>query len=259
MCLIVFAWRPRHALPLVLAANRDEFHARPSQPLGAWVDAPDILAGRDPVSGGTWLGVTREGRFAAVTNIRDPRQPRGELSRGTLTEAFLRSGQAPLDYLREVAARSRQYTGFNLLVGDGDTLGHLNSRQGRPQLLAPGLYGLSNASLDTPWPKLARARQRFAEQLGEATPETLFALLADRRPAPDEALPDTGVPLEWERLLSSIFIQSETYGTRASTALIRHADGRQRLRERSFAPDGSVLEEVACAADPLSSAARTPG
>jgi len=238
MCLIVFAWRPDHSQPLVVAANRDEFHARPSLPLGCWEDAPWIIGGRDLQAGGTWMGVTARGRFAALTNIRAPGQPIGARSRGELPERYLRGELPPADYLAELAERRGDYAGYNLLVGDRQTLWHLNSHDGEPKELQPGVYGLSNAGLDTPWPKLRRARAALTAILQQPEPERLLALLADAEPAAEHELPQTGVPLEWERRLSSIFIASPEYGTRASTALIRHADGSLDIIERSFGPAG---------------------
>lgn len=244
MCLIAFAWRPGHALPLVVAANRDEFYARPARPLGAWEDAPQLYAGRDLEAGGSWLGVTADGRFAALTNIRDPGQRVGSHSRGELVAGYLRGELGPQAYLRRVLDQRERYSGFNLLVGTRDELFYLNAREGAAQALAPGLYGLSNAALDTPWPKLQRVKAALAECLEAPTPDALIALLHDREPAADAQLPDTGVGLATERLLSSPFIASPNYGTRASTALIRRADGSQLLVERSFGPYGAQLGEV---------------
>ena len=244
MCLIVFAWRPGHALPLLVAANRDEFHARPSLPLARWEDAPQVYAGRDLEAGGTWLGVGAQGRFAALTNIRDPGQPQGLRSRGELTAAYLKGALPPADYLRSLIERLGDYSGFNLLAGDARQLLYLNSRDGEVQALPAGLYGLSNARLDTPWPKLQRAKQALAACLDHPDSARLLALLADPQPADDGQLPDTGVGLATERLLSSVFIASANYGTRASTALLVAADGRQEIRERSFGPFGAQLGEV---------------
>ncbi|UVL56587.1 NRDE family protein [Pseudomonas sp. B21-035] len=244
MCLIAFAWRPGHAQPLIVAANRDEFYARPSRVLGAWEDAPGVYAGRDLEAGGTWLGVGPNGRFAALTNIRDPQQPQGTRSRGELVAAFLRGEIGVEAYLDQVASRSQQYSGFNLLVADSTQLGYLNARQATPQLLGAGVYGLSNAGLDTPWPKLVKARAGLQLQLADPQPQRLLELLGDNLPAADSELPETGVGLGTERLLSSVFIASQNYGTRASTVLIVEADGRRHLVERSFGPLGGHLGEV---------------
>lgn len=239
MCLIVFAWRPTHALPLVVAANRDEFHARPSLPLGPWEDAPHVVAGRDLQAGGTWMGVTTGGRFAAVTNIRAPGSPGGSRSRGELPERFLCGSLSPRAYLEELVGSLDHYAGFNLLVGDTDQLWYLNSRIGMPKQLEAGVYGLSNAALDTPWPKLLRARLALQACIDD-TPDTdtLLKLLSDPQPAADADLPSTGVPYEWEKRLSSVFIASPDYGTRASTVLLRRAEGATEIIERSFGPAG---------------------
>ncbi|WP_132586922.1 NRDE family protein [Pseudomonas aeruginosa] len=220
MCLIVFAWQPGHALPLLVAANRDEFYARPSLPLAAWEDAEGVFAGRDLEAGGTWLGLGPAGRFAALTNVRDPSQALGKRSRGELVADFLRGGGNPADYLAQVAGRAADYSGFNLLIGDRHQLWHYNPRVGPPRLLPAGIYGLSNAALDTPWPKL----------LGQ--------------------LPDTGVGLATERLLSSVFIASPSYGTRASSVVRVHADGTREMIERSFGPSGARLGEVSLVLPP---------
>ncbi|WP_249679174.1 NRDE family protein [Pseudomonas abieticivorans] len=244
MCLIVFAWRPGHAQPLIVAANRDEFYARPTLPLAAWEHAPGVFAGRDLEAGGTWLGIGPDGRFAALTNIRDPDQPLGRRSRGDLVAQFLTGGQPIDEYLLEVGGRSSEYGGFNLLVGDARHLCYLSARQSQPRYLDAGVYGLSNAGLDTPWPKLLKAREALQHTLTYPQPEALLALLSDPDKAPQAELPSTGVGVAMESLLSSVFIASPNYGTRASTALIVEADGRRRLVERSFGPYGGQLGEV---------------
>ncbi|WP_283182075.1 NRDE family protein [Pseudomonas svalbardensis] len=244
MCLIVFAWRPGHAQPLIVAANRDEFYARPSLPLAQWPEAPHVHAGRDLEAGGTWLGVGANGRFAALTNIRDPHQPPARKSRGELVARFL-SGDMPIDdYLSDVVARSLEYSGFNLLIGNANELWHFNARETEAVMLPPGVYGLSNAGLDTPWPKLLKARAALEEVLENPQPQALLALLNDPQTATFAELPDTGVGLATETLLSSVFIASPTYGTRASTALIVQEDGTRWMVERSFGPYGGHLGEV---------------
>ena len=171
MCLIVFAWRPTHARPLILAANRDEFYARPTLPLAQWEDSSQVYAGRDLEAGGTWLGVNADGRFAALTNIREPGKAPGRRSRGELVAGFLNNECAIDDYLREIAARSAEYGGFNLLVGDRDQLHFLNANDPTPLRLEPGVYGVSNAGLDTPWPKLVKAKDALSEHLHNPDPE----------------------------------------------------------------------------------------
>lgn len=246
MCLIVFAWRPGHELPLVLAGNRDEFYSRPTLPLAAWEETPGLYAGRDLEAGGTWLGVGPGARFAALTNIRIPRQPPFGRSRGELCVQFLRSGLGPEAFLADLAPRANQYSPFNLLVGDADQLWLLNSREGSRTQLSAGLYGLSNAALDTPWPKLDKAKALLGECLLAPRPEpaALLDLLHDGEQPSDARLPDTGIGLDTERLLSSIFIASSSYGTRASTVLLAHADGSRLLVERSYGAHGALLGEV---------------
>ena len=242
MCLIVFAWRPEHAVPLIVAANRDEFYDRPSLPLGHWQDAPYVVGGIDLQGGGTWTAVTENGRFAALTNIRDPSAPTGTRSRGELPAQFLRGDLSPEAYLNEVSGFIEHYSGFNLLVGDRDALWYLNSCEATPRQLSPGVYGLSNAALDSPWPKLRRARAALHGCLDTASCEALLELLSDPHTAEDEELPETGVSRELERLLSSVFITSDDYGTRASTVIIRHANGAAEMVERSFNAKGPAGE-----------------
>ncbi|MFJ7882598.1 NRDE family protein [Pseudomonas sp. NPDC096917] len=244
MCLIVFAWRPGHAQPLVVAANRDEFYARPSKPLAQWVEAPQVFAGRDLEAGGTWLGVGANGRFAALTNIREPHQPPARRSRGELVSNYLCGNQSIAEYFADIGPRTVEYAGYNLLLGNGDQLWHFNSKDLAPQPLSAGIYGLSNAGLDTPWPKLLKAKAALAEVLSDPQPQALLALLKDPQTAQFSELPDTGVGLATEHLLSSVFIASPSYGTRASTALIINADGSRVMVEHSFGPLGGRLGEV---------------
>ncbi len=241
MCLIVVGWRAQADYPLVVAANRDEFHARPTAPLCRWPDAPDIIGGLDLEAGGTWLGIRQDGRFAAVTNVREPGMTKGAQSRGALTRNFLTSSLSAAEYAAKIDPA--QYSGFNLLLADGDSLLYFSNRDGSPRLLPPGIYGLSNQRLDTPWPKLLTARQKFAEALCELPDESaFFALLGDASIVADKNLPETGVPIEWERLLSAVFVRSATYGTRASTLAWQRGDGVLAVREDSFGPNGRPLQ-----------------
>lgn len=225
MCLIVFALDAHPRYKLVLAANRDEFYNRPTAPAAVWFDAPEVLAGKDLAAGGTWLGLTKQGRFAAVTNYRDPRQPVKEKSRGRLTRNFLVGADSPPDYLQKISAEKENYAGFNLLVGDfgGESKLFYYSNRGAAALqLSAGIYGLSNHLLDTAWHKVEESKTRFAKVLRnsiEISPESLFPILADRAAAPDEKLPDTGVGLKRERILSPAFIETNGYGTRSSTVV----------------------------------------
>jgi uncharacterized protein with NRDE domain len=240
MCLIVLAWKADARYALLLGANRDEFHQRASAPAGYWRDSPQVLGGRDLKAGGTWLGVTRDGRYAAVTNFRDPRLQRNHVrTRGELAAAFLTGQDSPAAYAEAAYALRSVYNPFNLLVGNRSACWFVGSRDAGPRELGPGLHGLSNASLDTPWPKVVRSRQMLERVLEERSPEeALLAGLRDRSEAPDAALPDTGIGLELERHLSAPFIVGDQYGTRASTVLALRTDGSIRLIEQGYGPNG---------------------
>jgi uncharacterized protein with NRDE domain len=242
MCLILIAHGAHSDFPLVIAANRDEYYQRPTARAGFWQDHPHILAGRDLECMGTWLGVTRGGRFAALTNFRDPRERKADApSRGQLVSDFLASDQEPLEYLGDVAMQARRYNGFNLLAGDTDGVFYFSSRTGSVQQLSPGIHGLSNHLLDTPWPKVERGKQRLQAALaGEFDAEALLDLLHDREPAPESELPETGIGLELERVLSPALIVSPQYGTRASTAVLFSEDGSVSFAERTILPGGNT-------------------
>lgn len=244
MCLILLAWRAHADYPLVVAANRDEFFARRTAAADFWDDAPQVLAGRDLEAGGTWLGATRTGRFAALTNFRDPaRNKAGVPSRGQLVSRFLTGMQSPEDYLHELESGAARYNGFNLVFGDrGGLWCFSNCGEGERQL-APGVYGLSNHLLDTPWPKVARGKSALSAAL-RALPDDqpLFDLLRDDSIAPDDLLPRTGISLEWERLLSAAFISTASYGTRSATVLLMKASGEARFVEQTFLPGASPGE-----------------
>jgi uncharacterized protein with NRDE domain len=241
MCLIVVAWRCRADLPLVVAANRDEWRDRPAEPAHWWPDHPDLLAGRDLKAGGTWMGVTRAGRFAAVTNFRDPSDRRSTArSRGGLVTDFLLGAESAPAFLAAVGARAHEYNGFNLIVGDAQSLWYFGSREGGARPIAPGVHGLSNHVLDEPWPKVTRGRQVMEEALAQPDPRPrLFELLGDARGVPDPELPDTGVGLEWERRLAAPLIPGADYGTRASTVLTVSAGGEFAFEERTRGADGA--------------------
>lgn len=236
MCLILLAHQAHAAFPLVVAANRDEWFRRPTAPAGFWPDAPEVFAGRDLEQQGTWLGITRSGRFAALTNYRDLGNNRPDApSRGALVSAFLRSRAAPGEYLERLRHDAGRYNGFSLLAGDGATLCYFSNREGEVRSLGAGVYGLSNSLLDVPWPKVQSGKSQLAAALdGCPNAATLLGILDDTQLAPDAALPSTGVGLDWERRLSSLRIVADGYGTRSSTALLVGADGEVSFVERSF-------------------------
>ena len=224
---------------MIVAANRDEFYARPTQPASRWEDS-EILAGKDLQAGGTWLGVHPQGRWSALTNYRDPvREQQRSLSRGKLVLDYLESTGSPDQYLAQVHQERDQYNGYNLLTGNEHDLYYYSNVAGEIKQLEPGLYGLSNHLLDTPWPKVERGKSLFHEaiQQDELDVERLFQLLTDTVKPADDALPNTGVPLAWERLLSPMFIQAEGYGTRCSTVLTIDYAGRVEFYERTYPVD----------------------
>jgi uncharacterized protein with NRDE domain len=240
MCLILLAWRAHSNYPVVLAANRDEYHARPSAAATWWPGPAGILAGRDLKQGGTWLGVTRAGRFAALTNYRGPAAPRPDApSRGGLVSEALESSQDIFETLVHLRRIAPHYNPFNMMWSDGQRLGIFESTRGEGRELGPGIYGLSNHLLDTPWPKVQNAKSRLAEALaGSGDESALLHLLRDDEPAPDSDLPSTGIAVEWERLLSSAFVRAIDYGTRSSTVLRIDAEGHARFDEWSWDREG---------------------
>ena len=247
MCLIAFAWRHHPRYPLVVAANRDEFHQRPTASASFWSECPEILAGRDLLGRGTWLGISSRGRFAALTNLRSAHEARRDApSRGSLVSAFLSGTEAPHAYLAEVARQAHRYNGFCLVTGDGDEMAYYCARDSAPSLLSPGIYGLSNTRLDEPWPKVERLKSGLAGVLSRPRWRSgdLMALLGDRSPAPDDDLPDTGVGLAQERTFSPAFIAGAHYGTRSSTVLWVDAGRRVDFTEQSFDSRGCAGERA---------------
>lgn len=254
MCLVVLAWQAHARYRLVVAANRDEFHERPTAPLSKWPAPDEILAGRDLRAQGTWLGLDRRRRFGVITNFRELQRPQPQApSRGALIPRFLHHAGDTRIFLSALESQAAAYAGFNLLLTDDDSLWYASNRAtGFARALPPGVYGLSNEFLDTPWPKLRRVRRGFEDWLnhsnGDSTvsradPSTtvagLFALLEDRtRAAADEELPQTGISPEWEQVLSSPFVLNPNYGTRSSTVLLLEPSGAGYLAERRFDAQG---------------------
>lgn len=245
MCLVALALRTLAYQGTLIAANRDEFHARSTWPLTSWPDESEIVAGRDVQAGGTWMGMTPTGRFAFVTNYRDPTHQRPQaLSRGALVTHFLHSQITPADYMAQISASGGQYNGFNLIVGTVDNAFYYSNMGEAPRELQAGIYLLSNHLLDSPWPKSTRLRTHFTAMLhsvSEGQPIDIAAtldMLKDTTAAPDDALPRTGLPLDRERLLSSPFIISATYGTRSSAVMLLDRSGGQWMAERRYDPKG---------------------
>lgn len=247
MCLILFSYRIHPEYRLILAANRDEFYDRPAAPLDYWADHPDVLSGRDLKGNGTWLGVTRTGRIAAVTNYRDPVTHMPDApSRGMLVSNYLTAKSAPRQYLKAVSKIGHTYNGFNLIAGDGSGLYYCSNRATGIQKLKPGLYGISNHLLDTAWPKIHKGKAQLRALLAgkeKMEIEKIWGVLADRLPASDSELPDTGVGLQWERILSPLFITSPDYGTRSSSIVLMDKSGWITIMERTFLNSGNEIQQ----------------
>ena len=239
MCVIYFAFDRHPDHPLILLANRDEFYERSSVAASYWDDFPNIYGGRDLIGGGTWLGVTKSGRFSAVTNYRDPSAPVGTRSRGNLVADFLKSERLAREYLTDVERCGYMYSGFNLLVGEiGERreLFYYSNRGDGIRELSAGIYGLSNNLLDKPWPKVERGTTRLTNLLRSTQPskDDLFDILSDESPAADEDLPSTGISYEAEKAVSAIFIKTPDYGTRCSTVLRFGGNSEWTFEERVF-------------------------
>jgi len=237
MCLIILSYKVHDRYPLILAANRDEFYERPSAPVSLWEDAVGVIAGKDLQRGGTWLGINKTGSLAMLTNYREPTAfGRKAPSRGWLVRDFLVGHEDPESYIEAVTDKKDQYNGFSLIIGDMNCLFYFSNR-GEMCKLSPGLYGLSNRLLDTPWHKTERGKKGMESLLtrkDDPLPEEIFEILEDRSKPDDSELPDTGVGLEWERILSSIFITSPIYGTRTSSVIMIDRKNHCMFIERVF-------------------------
>lgn len=242
MCLILLAWHADSEYPLIFAANRDEAYERPSLAADFWRDEPHIFGGRDLEKGGSWLALTLAGRIAAVTNYRSGSARKdAPRSRGELVAEFVRGSDEPRSYLERIAGKGSDYNPFTLIVGDLERLWWCSNRGGGIEEIARGVHGLSNHLLDTPWPKVARGKERMAALLGASESgliDGLFRILTDRAAAPDAELPDTGVGLQRERELSPAFVVGDRYGTRAATVLLVNREGEVLFHERAFGARG---------------------
>jgi uncharacterized protein with NRDE domain len=247
MCLLLFSYRIHPDYRLIVAANRDEFYARPTAALDYWSDHPDVLAGKDLKSNGTWLGVTRSGRLAAVTNYREPTAHiENAPSRGRLIGDFLTGNALPQRYLKAVSKISNAYNGFNLIAGDPAGLYYYSNRAPHVRQLQPGFYGISNHLIDTPWPKIKKGKALLQGQLcgrEKIDIEKIWKSLADHALPADKDLPDTGVGLEWERILAPLFISSPDYGTRSSSIILMEYSGRTTVMERTYSNPANASAE----------------
>ena len=237
MCLIIFAYKSHPKYKFIFAANRDEFYDRPTKQADYWNDHPELLAGKDLQAGGTWVGITKQGRFAAVTNYRDLKNIKEDApSRGMLTLDFLNNNISAEKYYEKIKPSLQDYNCFNLILGSIDELFYFSTHLNGIKKLEPGIYGLSNAELNTDWPKVKKSKDVLSILLknDEVHPWELLSILNDTRKAKEEDLPDTGVGMEWEKILSPIFIQSPKYGTRCSTAVVADIENNFRFAEKTF-------------------------
>lgn len=247
MCLILFAYKAIPDKKLILAANRDEFFSRPTAAMDLWHDNPDILAGRDLKEKGTWLGMNRNGKFAALTNYRDPSPVKNNPpSRGNIIKDYLTSDSSAADFLKKLQAQADSFNGFNLVLSDDRSFFWFSNKGGKPKQLGPGIYGLSNHLLNTPWPKIQKGKkalEKIVFNKENLSVENLFHLLENREIPHDSELPDTGVGIEWERILAPVFISSKDYGTRSSSVIMINNDGHALIAERGFNEKGQLEYE----------------
>lgn len=246
MCLITFAYKKHPKYELILAGNRDEFYDRPTRSARFWKEEgqSDLLAGKDLKAGGTWLGINKDGRWGALTNYRDPTIIKKDPpSRGELVTDYLTSDNSAIEYLQDLSTTAQNYNGFNLLLWDSGHFYHFSNQSKRMTTIEPGIHGISNALLDTSWPKLNRANNKLEELISSENieKEKLFDLLQDQTKAADDDLPVTGIPRDLEKAISSIFIKTESYGTRCSTILLIDKNGNVEFTERTFKPGSSDI------------------
>lgn len=239
MCLIVFANKVHKNYKLIFAANRDEFYNRPAEQAGFWKDNPELLAGKDLKAGGTWMGITKSGRFAAITNYRDMKNIKDNApSRGKITLDYLCSDISAQEYFLSIKDSLKYYNGFNLILGSIDNLFYLSSIAGEIKEITPGIHALSNAFLDTPWFKVENSKLKLKDAINnnQISEESLMQILDDKNFAEIENLPDTGIGKDLEKVLSSIFIKTENYGTRCSTILLVDNLNNVKFVEKSYIP-----------------------
>ncbi len=244
MCLILFAYQVHPSYKLIFAANRDEFYERPTASAHWWEDPQHVLGGKDLKAGGSWLGMSKTGKIAALTNYREPANiKRGAPSRGDIVKDFLTREWDTSTYTQILKEKGEAYNGFNLIYGHVDQLQYFSNRASGPQKISPGIYGLSNHLLDTPWPKVVKGKEKLSKYVQSTDPsaDEVINWLYNTALAPDVELPATGVPLEWERILSAMFIQSSRYGTRSSTAILVDQDDRVTFHERSYVPKNQAF------------------
>lgn len=248
MCLIAFAYHMHPEYNLVLIANRDEFYKRPTRAAQFWSNegTPELLAGKDLQGGGTWMGITKSGKWGALTNYRDPSWKReNPPTRGNIVLDYLQNEHSPEIFVHHLRKTAQQFEGFNVLAGDSNSLFHYSNANDKITPVEPGIHGVSNAVLDTPWPKLEYAKNQLEQCVTQnnITPESLFQILKNEQHAADDDLPKTGIPYEWEKAISPVFIQTENYGTRSSSLLYVKRNGSVRFLERRYSTDGKVTED----------------
>ena len=246
MCLLLIGINSNPNFKLIIAANRDEFYGRTTWPAHFWVDYPSILAGKDLKAGGTWLGITKTGKIAAITNFREGLKPKDNVpSRGLLTLSFLAGKISGNDYLTAVQKNAFDYDGFNLILGSTDALYYFSNKQNLIEKLEDGIYGLSNGLLNSNWPKVVESKDKFRNALkSNFSTNELFEILYDQSLPDEKLLPNTGIDFQIERVLSSVFIKTEKYGTRCSTVITIDNSDNVRFIERTFNPRNEMYEEI---------------